>query len=127
MFMTAMFPREACEFPDPETLIAPKIRFVAAHDEMCVCGIGAIVLYDDHAEVKAMFTASDARGRGVADAVLRHLIALARMEGRPCLRLETAPGLDVAHRLYARHGFRRRGRFGPYPDDGSSLFFERST
>ena len=72
-----------------------------------------------------MFTAPDARGTGVADAILRHLIYLAVSEGFPRLRLETGNGLDAAHRLYRRHGFVERGPFGSYRANAHSLFFER--
>ena len=72
-----------------------------------------------------MFTASNARGQGVADAILRHLIYLAVSEGSPRLRQETGTGLDIAHRVYRRHGFVTCGPFGSYRANAHSLFFER--
>jgi putative acetyltransferase len=124
--MRAMFPAEANHFLGFEALTAPDIRFVAATEGEATLGTGALALRDGYAEVKSMFTAPEARGRGVADAILRHLIALARTEGRPILRLETGVGLDAAHRLYTRHGFRPCGPFGDYTAAPESLFYERA-
>ncbi|WGH79423.1 GNAT family N-acetyltransferase [Jannaschia ovalis] len=124
--MRAMFPTDACHFLDLAALAGPDIRFVAASADGAVLGTGALALRDGYSEVKSMFTAPEARGRGVADAVLRHLIGLARAEGCGVLRLETGVGLDAAHRLYARHGFRPRGPFGTYRAQPESLFYERA-
>ncbi len=113
-------------FLDIDALAAPDIRFFAATRNGAVLGTGALALRDGYAEIKSMFTDPSARGQGVADAILRHLVAAARAENRPTIRLETGPGLDAAHRLYARHGFLPRGPFGPYEESAASLFFERS-
>ncbi|MEM9795035.1 MAG: GNAT family N-acetyltransferase [Pseudomonadota bacterium] len=124
--MISMFPPGACHFLDLDALCGPDIRFVTARDGRDVLGTGAIALREDYAEVKSMFTAPEARGRGVADAILRHLIELAAQEGRPRLMLETGTGLDAAHRLYARHGFVPCDPFGGYDAAETSLFFKRS-
>ncbi|MEM8848984.1 MAG: GNAT family N-acetyltransferase [Pseudomonadota bacterium] len=123
--MQAMFQPGECHYLDLDALAKPHIRFVAAEADGAVVGTGAIKLHDGYAEVKSMFTAVDARGRGVADAILRHLIGLAEAEGRPILRLETGVGLDAAHRLYIRHGFVPCAPFGGYRKIPASLFFER--
>ncbi|MEM7642554.1 MAG: GNAT family N-acetyltransferase [Pseudomonadota bacterium] len=123
--MQSMFQPGECHYLDLDALTEPHICFVAAEAEGAVLGTGAIALRDGYAEVKSMFTAPEARGRGVADAILRHLIDLAEAEGRPILRLETGMGLDAAHRLYARHGFVPCGPFGSYKAIPASLFFVR--
>lgn len=124
--MNSMFPEGECHFLDIDALAGPDIRFLAATEGEAVLGTGAIALRDGYAEVKAMFTAPEARARGVGDAMMRALIELARAEGRDLLRLETGRGLDAAHRLYARHGFVPRGPFGAYEAGATSLFFERN-
>jgi putative acetyltransferase len=123
--MQGLFPPEDNHYLDLDALAAPDIRFLAATEGDAVLGTGALALRDGYAEVKSMFTAPEARGRGVADAILRALIATAAAEGRLLLRLETGRGLDAAHRLYARHGFVPRGPFGAYAANATSLFFER--
>lgn len=123
--MRSMFAEEDNHFLDIDALSAPDIRFFAATEGEAVLGTGALALRTGYAEVKSMFTAPAARGLGVADAILTHLIAAARADGRPLVRLETGPGLDAAHRLYVRHGFHPRGPFGTYEECPGSLFFER--
>ena len=123
--MRAMYPPEQNHYLSLDALAAPDIRFFAATEGEATLGTGAIALRAGYAEVKSMFTAPAARGMGVADAILRRLIEAAAAENRPLLRLETGPGLDAAHRLYARHGFVPRGPFGNYEESPGSLFFER--
>jgi putative acetyltransferase len=124
--MHSLYPTDAVYALDTRALTAPHIRFVAATESDATLGTGAIALRTGYAEVKSMFTAPEARGRGVADAILTHLIALAATEDRPILRLETGTGLDAAHRLYRRHGFTECGPFGAYEESPHSLFFERT-
>lgn len=108
-----------------EALAAPDIRFFAAREGETLLGVGALKLAGDHGEVKAMFTAPEGRGKGVAAAVLRALEDTAHDEGLGWLRLETGDELEAAVRLYQRHGFRRCGPFGGYEDNGSSVFMEK--
>jgi putative acetyltransferase len=120
-----LFPPGECHFLDLDALRAPDVRFVAATEGAKTLGVGALVLRTGYAEVKSMFTAPEARGRGVARAILMHLMALAEAERRPRLRLETGVGLDAAIRLYERHGFVACGPFGAYEINAMSLFYER--
>lgn len=124
--MQSMFAKGECHFLDIDALCAAHIRFFAATEGDHTLGTGAIALRDGYAEVKSMFTAPEARGHGVADAILQTLIAAAKSEGHPHLKLETGIGLDAAHRLYARHGFVPCGPFGGYVASPASLFFERA-
>jgi putative acetyltransferase len=89
-------------------------------------GMGALAdLGDGHGEIKSMHTASGARGRGVAAAVLTHLIGIARESGYTRLSLETGTQdfFDPAHRLYERHGFTECGPFDTYVADPHSRFY----
>jgi GNAT superfamily N-acetyltransferase len=56
-----------------------------------------------------MWVAPEARGQGVAAALLRDAIAWARSIGAQRLRLGVVEGNDAAARLYARAGFRDVG------------------
>lgn len=123
--MREMFAREACHFLDTDALAAPDIRFFAAREGETVLGTGGLTLCDGYGEVKAMFTAPAARGRGVAGAILRAIEDEARARRLPLLRLETGRGLDAALRLYERAGFAIRGPFGGYPAHPDSIFLEK--
>lgn len=91
-------------------------------------GCGALKELDpSHGEVKSMRTAAAHLRRGVASAVLRHLVEVARARGYARLSLETGvqPAFEPAHRLYARHGFTRCGPFADYVEDGYACFMTR--
>ena len=83
------------------------------------------MIKDSYGEVKSMFVAEDARGKGVADAILRQLEDQARADGIAILKLETGNALHAAHKLYARHGFIPCAAFGDYANAGSSMFMEK--
>lgn len=123
--MQALFPPEENFHLDLEALRAADIRFFAAFEGGTCLGTGALALREGYGEIKSMFVAETARGRGVADALLRRLEAEARAQGLAALKLETGTGLDAAHRLYTRHGFVRCGPFGAYAAAPSSVFMHK--
>ncbi len=123
--MQALFPPEENFHLDLAALRGPDIRFFAAFDGQNCLGMGALALRDGYGEVKSMFVAESARGRGIADAILRRIEAEARAHGLTSLKLETGVSLAPALRLYARHGFLRCGPFGDYPDAPSSVFMQK--
>lgn len=57
------------------------------------------------ASVSKVMTHPDARGRGVADAVVAWLVASARSAGVELLTLDARGNNHAALRLYGRHGF----------------------
>ena len=123
--MEALFPPEDNFYLDIDDLCAGHIRFYTAREGDTVLGTGAVALFATHAEVKSMFTAEAARGKGVGAALLRQIEDTARAEGATTLTLETGHTLHAAHRLYARHGFTPCGPFPPYEAAGSSIFMEK--
>jgi GNAT superfamily N-acetyltransferase len=106
-----------------------SVVLVARDDDANALGCGALrVLGDGVAEVKRMYVAPAARGRGVAKAVLAGLEEAARERGWTTLRLETGPRQPEAIGLYSQAGYRPIEAFGAYvdaPDAEDSLFFER--
>ncbi|UYV37611.1 GNAT family N-acetyltransferase [Rhodobacteraceae bacterium D3-12] len=123
--MQSLFPADTCHFLDLEALAADTVHLFAARSGAETLGTGALKTYPGYGEVKSMFTTPAARGRGVADALLRQIEDTARALSLPLLRLETGTGLDAAHRLYERHGFAYRGPFGDYHASDYSLFMEK--
>ncbi|WP_373356402.1 GNAT family N-acetyltransferase [Pseudoroseicyclus sp. CXY001] len=124
--MQALYPPEQNHFLSLDALAAPGILFFLAEEGATALGTGALALRPGYGEVKSLFTAEAARGRGVAAALLATLEAEARAASLPWLRLETGPGLDAAHRLYTRAGFTPCGPFGAYEESPGSLFFEKA-
>jgi len=124
--MQSLFPPEDNFFLDIDALCADDIRFFAARIDGKIVGTGALALREGYGEVKSMFVDEAARGKGVADAILRQIEDEARAEGLPVLRLETGNVLHAAHKLYARHGYVMRGPFGAYHAAPSSVFMEKT-
>jgi len=106
-------------------LRAPEIVLFAAWDGAEALGVIALKrLALAHGEVKSMYTAERARRRGVAAALLAHLIAEARTLQLERLSLETGSWdyFEPARRFYRRWGFRECGPFADYRPDPNSVF-----
>jgi putative acetyltransferase len=106
-------------------LQSPDISFWTVWKNDALVGIGALKrLSSDHGEIKSMHTAEAARGRGVASAMLRHIIDAARANGIRRLSLETGSWdyFRPARALYARYGFVECAPFGDYSPDPNSVF-----
>ena len=106
-----------------------SVVLVARADDGEALGCGALrALAADAAEVKRMYVAPSARGRGIAAALLAELEDAARRRGWRTLRLETGLRQPEAISLYSGAGYRPIPAFGAYvdaPDAVDSLFFER--
>ena len=128
--MRRVSPPESVHALDLERLKRPEIRFWTAWDAAGeLLGCGALKrLSGDHAELKSMRTATAARGRGVARALLNRLLDDAREQGVRRLSLETGPQpfFAPAHALYRSAGFEACGPFEGYGEDPYSLFMARA-
>jgi len=120
-----LYPPESRHGLDLADYERPEVTlFVARRDGVAV-GCGAYLLQGDgSAEVKSMFVAPEARGRGIGRAVLAAIEAA--LSGRvTTLRLETGVKQLAAIRLYEGADFRCREPFGSYRADPLSVFMEK--
>ncbi len=124
--MRSLFPPEENFFLDFDALAAPDIHFFTAREGDTVVGTGALKISDGYGEIKSMFVAEDARGKGVGDALLRQIEDQAREEKLGSVKLETGDALVAALRLYARNGYRTCDAFGPYVTATRSIFMEKT-
>lgn len=126
--MHSISPRESVHALDLDGLRRPDITFwtVWAEDELLGCG-ALRELTPGHGEVKSMRTALAHRGRGVARAMLVHILAEAQARGYGRVSLETGSqaAFEPARRLYASHGFVPCPPFGDYRLDPNSVFMTR--
>jgi putative acetyltransferase len=114
---------------DVDGLLDPAVTFLSYRDGRSVLGVAAIKELDPaHAEIKSMHTAAEARGRGVARALLSHLLEVARARGyrRVSLETGTTPGFAAARALYESAGFTPTGPFAGYPVTGDNCFYTRT-
>lgn len=125
----ALYPPEQRHGLALEAIFQPHIRFFLARRDGVTVGCGGVAVFDDFAEVKRMYVRPQARGQGVADAIMAKLIDVARNAGLSVLRLETGIRSFPALAFYRRSGFRDCPAFTPYsslpPDEvGGSAFLE---
>jgi putative acetyltransferase len=76
-------------------------------------------------EVKRMYVRQEARGRRIAENMLRWLEIQARIRGARKIVLLCGPRQPEALRLYERCGYSRRSAFGKYEEHPLSIFFEK--
>jgi putative acetyltransferase len=95
----------------------PEISFYALWDDKELLGFGALKELDaGSGEVKSMRTADAHLRKGVAAAILDHIIAEARKRAYTRISLETGSGVafEPALALYRKRGFANGGAFGDY-------------
>ncbi len=126
--MTLHSPPESIHALDLEALRRPEISFWTAWEGAELLGCGALKELDSrHGELKSMRTACQHLRKGVARAVLDHMIAEARRRGYARLSLETgsAQAFAPAHALYMSRGFSYCGPFAQYAPDPYSSFMTK--
>jgi putative acetyltransferase len=110
----------------PQELIDAGVVFLVARADGVPMACGGIAPLDGYGELKRIYVAPDWRGAGAAAAIVSALEAEARALGLPLARLETGAASPAAIRLYTREGYARRGPFGSYAENGSSVYMEKA-
>ena len=90
----------------PAEMGPPGGTFIVGYeDDVAVCCGGLKGLPDGACEIKRMFVVEEARGRGVARALLTELERRARELGYSVARLDTGPRQPHAQGMYERAGY----------------------
>ena len=113
---------------DLDGLRAPEVTFWSVWEGEGLMGCGALKELDSAwGEIKSMRTARGHLRKGVASAVLDHIIAEAQRRGYRRVSLETGsmPAFEPARRLYARFGFELCEPFADYAKDPFSVHMTR--
>lgn len=108
-----------------EGLKSPDVTFWSAWINGKLAGIGALKELDGKkGEVKSMRTHPSFLQQGVASALLKHIISIARARGMIHLSLETGtgPAFKAAVGLYCRYGFAFGAPFADYEENPFSQF-----
>jgi putative acetyltransferase len=127
--MTLHSPPESIHALDIDALRQPGITFWTAWENGELLGCGALKVLDaQHAEIKSMRTATEHLRKGVANAMLAHIIDEAKRRGYQRLSLETgsADAFEAARRLYAASGFTFCEPFDGYMPDPYSVFMTKA-
>ena len=86
---------------------------------------GTVAIYrmdDEHCELKSMFVEPQCRGHGVASALCKSVINLARIQAYRTVRLTTGVRQEPARHLYERLGFKIVTPWESDPPDGYDYF-----
>ena len=93
-------------------------RWLIAELDGTPCGLAALGVghggRHDRPHLASLWIAPAARGRGVGDALVRHVLTVARSEGAEAVTLEVGDANAPAIALYRRHGFRPTGWTGRF-------------
>ena len=106
-----------------EKLRQPGVTFYAARVHGMLAAIGAIKHLDEtHGELKSMRAAPEWRGKGVGEAMLQHLLGVARGRSYARVSLETGrtEAFAPAVALYRKYGFENCEAFADYVVDDFS-------
>jgi putative acetyltransferase len=126
--MLELSPRESMHALDVSGLRAPDITFWTVWSGSVLLGCGALrELSPVHGEIKSMRTSSAHRRKGVARAMLAHIIDEATKRRYHRLSLETGSmqAFEPAQKLYETFGFTYCPPFGDYVEDPNSVFMTR--
>lgn len=131
-YQQALYPPESNHLLDPESLARPGVLFFVARLETRPHGTAALIPAKDYGpaetygELKRMFVTEEARGQGIAKALLLRIEQEARTLGLPALKLETGTKQPEAIALYRKYGFQECEPFGGYQADPLSLFMAKA-
>jgi putative acetyltransferase len=125
--MLALTPAESVHALDLQKLKVPEITCWSAWDGPELLGFGALKSLGDQAgEIKSMRTSRAHLRKGVARAVLQHVLETAAHRSYRRLYLETgaSEAFVPARNLYRAFGFEYCGPFGEYVEDPHSSFMK---
>jgi putative acetyltransferase len=125
-YQDSLYPAEARYALDLASLSQSNVTFIVARTNSgMAAGCGAVVFNQNYGELKRMFVSPEHRGKGVAAQILVAIEAASEKAGCATLCLETGPYQPEALRFYERHGYRRCGAFGSYPEHPLSVFMTK--
>lgn len=121
-YAESLYPPESNFYLKIDELEADGVTFYVARSDGAALGTAALMETDQQrVELKRMFVHPDARGRGVAGALLARLEQDARTRGMVEIVLETGDLHHAAHRLYQAHGYQNIPQFGQYVGEPHSV------
>lgn len=132
-YLASLYDPEDNHILDVQALLAPEIDFLVAQGQGGLVGCGATrsmpaepqTQGEAYGEIKRMYVDPSARGQRIAVRLLALLEERLKARGVRLAMLETGRDQLEAVRLYERSGYKPRGSFGGYPDNGLSLFYEK--
>lgn len=133
-YLGELYEPQANHILSVEELLAPEVSLFAAWQGERIVGTGAVrrmpgepdTQGQAYGEVKRMYVDPSLRGQRLGSRMVAMLEHSMRAQSLSLALLETGEDQREAVRLYERCGYRRRGAFGGYPDNGLSLFMQKT-
>jgi putative acetyltransferase len=133
-YLGALYEPEANHILSIDELLAPEVSFFAAWQGERIVGTGAVRRMPGEAdtqgrpygEIKRMYVDPALRGQRLGARLIDALEGSLREQSLGLALLETGRDQHEAIRLYERSGYRYRGAFGGYPDNGLSVFMQKA-
>ncbi len=126
---------EAAAFSKPwqrkdfaDALTSPNYLYYVAEQDGVVIANAGLILSIDEADLTNVTTAEACRGKGVAHALLEHLMQAAGEQGIVAFTLEVRAGNTAAIALYEKLGFvceGRRKNFYTAPVEDALIYWRR--
>ena len=126
-YLLSLFPAELCSHLTVEQMSnSDTTVFIARDLNQKAVACGALRRHPNEiGEIKRMYTKQSAKGNGLGLQIVAEIEILAKSEGYKKLVLETGIGLDAAHHIYEKAGFRRCGPVLHYSNSPISRFYEK--
>jgi putative acetyltransferase len=127
-YMRPLYPDESNHLDSVEAMVAEGSQFFVAWDnDQAVGCIGVRIKHDDgdYGEIKRVYIEPDHRGLGLSGQLLSEAESYLVEHGISIARLETGISQPEALRFFEKSGFCQVKRFGAYPEDPLSVFFEK--
>ncbi|MEN2743865.1 GNAT family N-acetyltransferase [Sinomonas halotolerans] len=121
----SLYPPGACFLLDVATLELPGVTFYVARVHGCAALVTPSQAGADAGELKRMFVRAEARGTGVAGAILGRIESDAPAVGLERIVLETGTRHTAALSFYPRHGYKPVPQFGEYVGEEFSVCFAK--
>lgn len=125
-YAAALYPAESNHLDPVDELAKEHVYFVGAFEDEQIVGCGAVKrMPEGYGEIKRMYVAPAARGKGIGGQILfaleQHLLA----HDLGIARLETGVENTEALGLYRKLGYEITEPFGEYRQDPLSVFLEK--
>ncbi|MBA2405412.1 MAG: GNAT family N-acetyltransferase [Bdellovibrionales bacterium] len=124
-YQGTLYPPASNYHDSREILNQPNCHFIAAYEDEEICGIGAVKLFDHYGEIKRVYVPVKARGKGIAQIIVKELENFLLQREINLIRLETGIHHLDAINLYHKLGYVRTSVFGDYTNDPLSVFMEK--
>ncbi|KZN62413.1 hypothetical protein N473_19360 [Pseudoalteromonas luteoviolacea CPMOR-1] len=124
--MNSLYPADANDLVPIDEVDNSNTYLIGHYHEEELVACGSYIVKQDYAELKRIYVKPSQRGKGLAKAIVQHLLTKAKIHGLKQVKLETGDQQHAAIKLYEALGFEFCDAFGQYNQEPSSVFMQLS-